>query len=90
MKRVKKAIIQLYGVEYPKWGDTRTISENIKKEIKYDESKNKDTIAFEIQIPQNAKRSYNAKHSEYYWLLETQVDISGIPDVHAKRIIQVA
>src|SRR5215207_3826821 len=90
LTRVKKAIIQLYGVEYPKWGDTRTISENIKKEIKYDESKNKDTIAFEIQIPQNAKRSYNAKHSEYYWLLETQVDISGSPDIHAKRIIQVA
>ena len=90
LKRVKKAIIQLLGIEYPKCGRTRIISEIIKKEIKDDESKNKETIAFEIQIPQNAKRSYNAKHSEYYWLLDTQVDISGSPNIHAKRIIQVA
>jgi hypothetical protein len=71
-------------------GGSRTASENIKKEITYDQSKDNDTIAFEIQIPQNAKRSYSAKHSEYYWLLGTHVDISGSPDIHAKRIIQVA
>jgi len=35
MKNVKKAIIQLYGVERSKWGQPRITSENIKKEIKY-------------------------------------------------------
>ena len=48
------------------------------------------TIAFGIQIPKKAKRSYRAKHSEYYWLLETRVDLSDSPDIHAKRVIQVA
>lgn len=47
--------------------------ENIKKEIKYDEDNEDNTITFEIQIPQNAKRSYNGKYSEYYWLLETNL-----------------
>jgi hypothetical protein len=49
-----------------------------------------DTIAFGIQIPKKAKRNYSAKHSEYYWLLETKVDLSDSPDIHAKRVIQVA
>ena len=49
-----------------------------------------DTIAFGIQIPKKANRSYGAKHSEYYWLLETKVDLSDSPDIHAKRVIQVA
>jgi hypothetical protein len=90
MERIKKAIIQLYGVEYPKWGRTRTISESIKKEIKYSEGKNKnDTITFEAEIPQSAKRSYSGKFSEYYWILETKVDISGRSDIHANRIIHV-
>lgn len=48
-----------------------------------------DTIAFGIQIPKKAKRNYNAKHSEYYWLLETKVDLSSSPDIHAKGVIQV-
>ena len=30
-------------------------------------------IAFEIQLPQNAKRSFNADHSEFYWLLEAKL-----------------
>jgi len=91
MKKVKKAIIQLSGVEHPRWGRIGSIMlENIKKEIKYDEEDNKDSIiTFEIQIPQNAKRSYSGKYSEYYWILETKIDISGKPDIHANRIIQV-
>ena len=46
----------------------------IKEEIRYDHNKDMDTIAFGIQISKKAKRSYGAKHSEYYWLLETKVD----------------
>lgn len=90
LRRVKKAIIQLFGVEYSKWRRSRIISETIKEEIRYNRNKDMDTIAFGIQIPKKAKRSYNAKHSEYYWLLETQVDISGSPDIHTKGVIQVA
>ena len=65
------------------------VEQMIIHEIEY-ENKNEDTIAFEIQIPPNAKRSYNARNSEHYWLLETKVDISGAPDVHANKIIQLA
>ena len=89
-RRVKKAIIQLFGVEYSIWRRSRIIPETTKEEIRYNRNKDMDTIAFGIQIPKKAKRSYNAKHSEYYWLLEIQVDISGSPDIHAKRVIQVA
>jgi len=92
MKRVKKAIIQLYGVEnlkwdVAKWGEishnASTISENIKKEIRHDEGiKNNGVIPFEVEVPRNAKRSYLSKFSEYYWLLETKIDISGRSDIY--------
>jgi hypothetical protein len=87
---IKKAIIQLFGIEHSKWRRSRIISETIKEEIRYDQNKDMDTIAFGIQIPKKAKRSYNAKHSEYHWLLETRVDLSNSPDIHAKRVIQIA
>jgi hypothetical protein len=56
-KRITKAIIQLFGIEHPKWGRPRTASENIKKEIDYDESSMSNNIAFDVQIPDNARRS---------------------------------
>ena len=90
IRRVKKGIIQLFGIEHSKWRRSRIISDTIKEEISYDQNKDMDTIAFGIQIPKKAKRSYSAKHSEYYWLLETKVDLSSSPDIHAKRVIQVA
>ena len=90
LRRIKKTMIQLFGVEHTKWRRSRIICETIKEEIRYDHNKDMDTIAFGIQIPKKAKRSYGAKHSEYYWLLETKVDLSDSPDIHAKRVIQVA
>jgi hypothetical protein len=89
LTRVRKAIIEIYSVEYARWGHPRTVSDNHKKQIAYDQSKDKDTIAFEIQIPDSAKRSFNAKRSENNWLLEAKVDISDSPDICA-RVIQVA
>ncbi len=44
-----------------------------------------DMISFEIQLPQNAKRSFNANHSEYYWLLVAKVDIDYGRDVAIGR-----
>ena len=90
IQRIRKAIIQLNTVEHLKWRPSRIISQNIKEEIKYDKNKDMDTIAFGIQIPKRAKRSYSAKYSEYYWLLETQVDISNNPVFHAKKVVQIA
>jgi hypothetical protein len=90
LRSVKKAIIQLFGIEYSKWRRSRIICETIKEEIRYDHNKDMDTIAFGIQIPKKSKRSYSANHSEYYWLLKTRVDLSNSPDIHAKRVIQVA
>jgi len=46
-------------------------------------------IVGRLKIPKKAKRSYDAKHSEYYWLLETKVDLSDSSDIHAKKVIQV-
>jgi hypothetical protein len=44
MKKVKKAIVQLSGIEHPRWDRINTIMmENIKKEIKYNKD-NKDQI----------------------------------------------
>jgi hypothetical protein len=88
-EKIRKAVLQLHGVEHPKWGRTRMMSAKIKKEIEH-ENKREDIIVFGLQIPPNAKRSYNAKNSEHYWLLETKIDISGVPDVRANKIIQIA
>jgi hypothetical protein len=88
--RVRRAIIELYSIEYARWGPTRTVFDNIKKQVTYDQNTNTNTVAFEIQLPESAKRSFNANHSEFYWLLEAKVDISGSPDIHAKRVIQIA
>jgi hypothetical protein len=90
IQRIRKAIIQLNTVEHLKWRPSRIISQNIKEEIKYDKNKDMDMIAFGIQIPKRAKRSYSAKYSEYYWLLETHVDISNNPVFHAKKVVQIA
>jgi hypothetical protein len=88
--RVSKAIIELHSIEYARWGRPRTVFDSIKKQVSYDHIKDKDTIAFEIQLPQNAKRSFNANHSEFYWLLESKLDVSGSSDIHVKKVIQVA
>jgi Arrestin (or S-antigen), N-terminal domain len=89
VRRVRKAVIQLYSVEYSKWRNSRIISKNIKEEIRYDKNRDMDTIAFGIQIPKNVKRSYNAKHSEYYWILDTHVEISNSPVFHTKKVVQI-
>jgi hypothetical protein len=90
MRRTREVIIQLYGVEFPKWGRGRQTSEVVKKEISLVGYKpNNIMISFEMEIPHNAKRSYSGRFSEYYWILETKVDISGKSDIHANRILCV-
>jgi hypothetical protein len=86
--RIRKAVIELHSIEYARWGLPRTTFDSIKKQVTYDQ--NKDMIAFEIQLPQNAKKNFNTNHSEYYWLLEAKVDIDDRPDVRVNRIIHVA
>jgi hypothetical protein len=88
--RVKKAIIELHSIEYAKWGLPRTVFDNIKKHVTYDQNKDKDIVSFEIQVPQNAKRSFNANHSEFYWFLEAKVDIDDRRDIRINRVVQVA
>jgi hypothetical protein len=88
--RVSKAIIELHSIEYARWGRPRTVFDSTKKQVTYDHIKDKDKIAFEIQLPQNAKRSFNANHSEYYWFLEAKVDIDAKRDFRINRVIQVA
>jgi hypothetical protein len=83
-------IIELHSIEYARWGLPRTVFDSIKKQVTYDQKKDMDMIAFEIQLPQNAKRSFNADHSEYYWLLEAKVDIDDRRDSLINRVIHVA
>jgi hypothetical protein len=88
--RVKKAIIELQSIEYARWGPPRTVFDSIKKQATFDQKKDTDMIAFEIQLPQNAKRSFNANHSEYYWLLEAKLDIDDGRDISINRVVHVA
>jgi hypothetical protein len=91
MRRARAAIIQLYGVEFPKWGRGRQTSKIIKKGISLvGYEPNNITISFEMEILPDTKGSYSGRFSEYYWILETKVGISGKSDIHAKRIICVA
>ena len=48
LTKVRMAIIELYRVECVRWGRPRTVSDIIKKQVSYDQSKDKDTIAFEV------------------------------------------
>jgi quinol monooxygenase YgiN len=75
LRRIKKTMIQLFGVEHTKWRRSRIICETIKEEIGYDHNKDMDTIAFGIQIPKKA-REVMVQSTQYYWLLETKVDLS--------------
>jgi arrestin (S-antigen)-like protein len=88
--RVRKAIIELHSIEYARWGLPRTVFDSIKKHVTYDQNKDKDIISFEIQLPPNAKRSFNANHSEFYWFLEAKVEIDDRRDIRVNRVIQVA
>ena len=44
LRRIKKTMIQLFGVEHTKWRRSRIICETIKEEIRYDHNKDMDTI----------------------------------------------
>jgi hypothetical protein len=46
-------------------------------------------ITFETQIPQNAKRSYIGRFSEFYWILETKIDIPRRKDILVNTVIEV-
>jgi len=89
MRRTRKAKIQLYGVEFPKWGRGRQTSGIVKKEISLVGYDSNDMIPFEMEVPHDAKRSYSGRFSEYYWILESKVDVSGKSDLRANRIICV-
>jgi hypothetical protein len=89
LARVRKAIIELHSIEYARWGLPRTVFDSIKKQVTYDQNKDKGIISFEIQLPQNAKRSFNANHSGFYWFLGAKVDIDGRRDIHVNQVIQV-
>jgi hypothetical protein len=71
-------------------GLPRTAFDNIKKQVTYDQKKDIDMISFDIQLPENAKRSFIANHSEYYWLLKAKVDIDDGRDTSINRVIHVA
>ena len=46
LRRIKKTMIQLFGIEHTKWRRSKIICETIKEEIRYDHNKDMDTIAF--------------------------------------------
>jgi len=46
-------------------------------------------IPFDIQIPQEAIKSYVWTLSEYYWVLEAKINVKFGPDLHAKAMVTV-
>jgi hypothetical protein len=46
-------------------------------------------IPFDIQIPQEAKRSYLWTLSEYYWVLEAKINVKLGSDLHARAMVTV-
>jgi hypothetical protein len=46
-------------------------------------------IPFELVIPQGVNQSYIGKYSEYFWGLESKVNIAWSSDLIAKTIIEI-
>ena len=97
-KRVRKVEVILSAIEFANlfvndvWTERREVIEEYNETINLKQehdSNNNNNIAFEIQIPDNAKRNYVAKYSEYYWLLEAKLNIPNARDVIVSTIIEV-
>jgi hypothetical protein len=67
--------------------DTTTM-EKYEQEIEWKEEQS-DSMAFEIQIPPESKRSYVGKYSEFYWLLDAKIDIPIDRDLNVRSKIEV-
>jgi len=47
-------------------------------------------IPFELQIPEDANRSYAGKYSEYFWGFDAKIDMGLSKDLHAKKLIVIS
>jgi Arrestin (or S-antigen), N-terminal domain len=54
-----------------------------------EDDNNDNTIPFEFEIPQGVKPSYIGKYSEYFWGIETKLNITWSSDINARTIIEV-
>jgi hypothetical protein len=97
-KRVRNVEVILSAIEFLNlyvnevWTERREVIEEYKQTINLKQehdSNNNNNIAFEIQIPDNAKRNYVAKYSEYYWLLEAKLNIPNAHHVTVSTVIEV-
>ena len=50
---------------------------------------NDDGIPFEFQIPKGIKQGYIGRYSEYFWALETKINIAWSSDIVARTIIEI-
>lgn len=87
-KRINNAKIILSGIESVSASDSSKIStiEEYDQRVQFKEG---DSVPFEIQIPEEVKRSYRAVYSKYYWEIALKVDIAGGSDLHTWTNIQI-
>jgi hypothetical protein len=74
LTNVRQAVVQLYSVEYARWGCPRTVYDITQKQVASDQDKIRTRFPLKCRFPQTP--SFSAEHSEYYWILDTKVDIS--------------
>lgn len=95
-KNLKSIEITLKSLEYAT-AQGKQATSTIQKYLKIikwktemgEEGENNIIIPFDIQIPQEANRSYVWTLSEYYWVLEAKINVKLGPDLHAKARVTV-
>jgi sporulation-control protein spo0M len=93
LPKIRNVELILGAIEFVQaQGKTRRIGicPNYKEKIEWNKGDNSSSIIpFETHIPKDIRRSYIAKYSEYYWLLEAKVDIPWSYDLYDRAIIQI-
>jgi hypothetical protein len=89
---IRKIQVILGAIEFVQAQGQRKRTEiypNYKEKIEWNKGDNSSIIPFETHIPKEIRRSYLGKYSEYYWLLEANVDKPWSDDLYNRAIIQI-
>jgi hypothetical protein len=94
-KSIKGMKITLSGMEHAFAQGLQRITTIEKHEIDSEladnggENNDDSTVPFEFRIPRNVKQSYIGKYSEYFWGLETKLNVAWTSDIKARTIIEI-
>jgi hypothetical protein len=94
-KKVRGMKITLLGIEHAFAQGLQRVTTIEKYEIHMESAENGEyndnssTIPFEFQIPAKVNQSYAGKYSEYFWGIETKLNIAWSSDINARTIIEI-